>query len=170
MQDRKFKIHCLISWTYFFFQNLAIFNSKCEITKITGHQVCCRRVHIHRVGSAAKLYKNTHTTEPKYKRNICNYTMPLRLGYLWSLSQTKIKGVFSFCDILRNQPRDYRQKSQKWSDLEMVCCFKNCPDQLFDIVIEKNFENEARLTIYKILKSLEWFVCRVKGQNNSQNK
>ena len=114
IQDRKFKIHCLISWTYFFFQNLAIFNSKCEITKITGHQVCCRRVHIHRVGSAAKLYKNTHTTEPKYKRNICNYTMPLRLGYLWSLSQTKIKGVFSFCDILRNQPRDYRQKSQKW--------------------------------------------------------
>ena len=52
--------------------------------------------HIHRVGSAAKLYKNTHTTEPKYKRNICNYTMPLRLGYLWSLSQTKIKGVSAF--------------------------------------------------------------------------
>ena len=53
---------------------------------------------------------------------------------------------------------------------EMVCCFKNCPDQLFDIVIEKNFENEAKLTIYKIFKSLEWFICTVKGQNNSQKK
>ena len=150
IQDRKFKIHCLISWTYFFFQNLAIFNSKCEITKITGHQVCCRRVHIHRVGSAAKLYKNTHTTEPKYKRNICNYTMPLRLGYLWSLSQTKIKGVFSFCDILRNQPRDYRQKSQKWYVVSKIV--------LINYLIlwsRKTLTNEARLTIYKILKSLE---------------
>ena len=150
MQYRKFKIHCLISWTYFFFQNLAIFNCKCEITKITGHQVCCRRVHIHRVGSAAKLYKNTHTTEPKYKRNICNYTMPLRLGYLWSLSQTKIKGVFSFCDILRNQPRDYRQKSQKWYVVSKIV--------LINYLIlwsRKTLTNEARLTIYKILKSLE---------------
>ena len=142
MQDCKFKIHC------FFFRNLPIFNAKCEITKITGHQVCCRRVYIHRVGSAAKLYKNTHTTEPKYKRNICNYTMPLRLGYLWSLSQTKIKGVFSFCDILRNQPRDYRQKSQKWYVVSKIVNY-------LILWSRKTLTNEARLTIYKILKSLE---------------
>ena len=68
------------------------------------------------------------------------------------------------------QSRTYSAAGLPTEKSEMVCCFKNCPDQLFDIVIKKNFENKARLTIYKILKSLEWFICRVKGQNNSQNK
>ena len=92
--------------------------------------------HIHWVSSAAKLYKNTHPTEPKYKRNICNYTMPSRLGYLWSLSQTKIKGVSNFVTFSEIN-RGITGKILFWLSIWRIRVLYNTQQHLFFIRLLK---------------------------------
>ena len=133
----------------FFFRNLATFNSKCEKPKLLATKfVAGESIFIESV-----LRQNYTKTLIQLSQNTkehlqLHYAIAARLLMIIIANENKR----SF-QLLWHSPKSTAGLPTEKS--EMVCCFKNCPDQLFDIVIEKNFENEARLTIYKILKSLE---------------
>ena len=59
--------------------------------------------------------------------------------------------------------REYSQETDKVNLFEMVFCYQNCSDPLWEKLLK--FEAEGQ-EFSKILRSLKQFIQTVKGQNN----
>ena len=134
------------------------FNSKCEKPKLLATKfVAGESIFIESV--LRQNYTKTLIQLAKIQKEHLQLHYAIAARLLMIIIANENKRSFQ---LLWHSPKSTAGQSRTYSAAglpteksEMVCCFKNCPDQLFDIVIEKNFENEAKLTIYKILKSLE---------------